>query len=234
MRYRSNLVSPELAHHFKLLNPPIQILGHDIPSDPDHEPNCGFFSEDEAAILYHIAKSIPGAWLDIGARFGWTAAHLIEAGCRVTAVDPALDYAVLQGRFESNLQSHWDGIVAVYHETAAQFFQRKGARFVGAVIDGNHDDPEPKNDVRGFLRMVDGQEDCTVILHDFYGQPIIDAVQFLMDEGFSTRIYWTPNGVALCWRGLRDFVPPFHVRDPAICWKDVRRPLKGFDFEKCL
>ncbi len=210
----------------------MQILGHDIPSDPDYDPNCGFFSHDEAAILYHIAQRVGGVWVDVGSRFGWTTAHLIAAGRPVIAVDPCYADERYEARFIKNLLA----VEPIYikYEGIAQ--ELSVSMWVepqdGFVIDGNHDHPEPLNDVRAALRIA--KDACAFVLHDFYGQPIIDAVKFLMLEGFNTRIYWTPNGIALCWRGMPEFLAPFHVRDPQICWQDVRRPLKGFDFEACL
>jgi hypothetical protein len=73
-----NLTAPDLSSHFRLRNPPMQHCGHDEPSDPDFLPNCGFWTHDEAALLYTIANSVPrGTWVDIGARLGWTAAHVL-------------------------------------------------------------------------------------------------------------------------------------------------------------
>ena len=61
MIYRSNLTCPDLSLHFKLRNPPKQIMGHDAPSDPDFEPECTYWTHDEAAILYNVVKQVP--WL---------------------------------------------------------------------------------------------------------------------------------------------------------------------------
>jgi len=35
-----------------------------------------------------------------------------------------------------------------------------------------------------------------------------------MDQGWRCRMYWTPNGVACCWRGHEGWMPPDHVSDP--------------------
>jgi hypothetical protein len=57
MIYRSNPVAPDLTPFFKLKEPAMQMMGHDVPSDPDFDPNCGFLTHDEAAILFACASS---------------------------------------------------------------------------------------------------------------------------------------------------------------------------------
>lgn len=241
MRYKPNLEAPDpfealdIARHFKLKHPPIQILGHDIPSDPDYEPNCGFFGYGEAAILHLIARIVGGTWVDIGSRFGWTTAHLLAANCPVIAVDTCYANEQYEARFLENMralpgtQQLWLKYAGTAQALAAEPWIEPQDGF---VIDGNHDDPEPLNDARACLRIA--KEGCAIVLHDLYGRPIQDAVAFLMAEGFLARVYWTPNGMALCWRGLPDFVPPFHVPDPALDSIDVRRRITGFDLGDCV
>lgn len=233
MRYKSNLEAPDLSAHFKLLDPPITIMGHDIPSDPDYDPGCGFFSNDEAAILYNVAKQAQGKWVDIGARFGWTTAHLIEAGCSVTQVDSAYQNISYWGRMDENMR-HWAGkLYYSYGKTSSEVFAQlhEDERAAGFCIDGNHDSPEPLNDAMNAAKFA--ADGCVILLHDFWGSPIRDAANWLLDQGWNCRVYWTPNGVACLWRGLPDFVPPDHVRDPALepAWENIRRDCeKDFDF----
>lgn len=237
MRYRSNLEAPDLSAHFKLKTPPIEIMGHEIPSDPDYDPKCGFWEADEAAILYNVAKQVPGVWVDVGSRFGWTGAHLAEAGCRVLMVDP--EYVINErfGRMAENMKP-W--IHRVIHAAKRGLNPQISATLAnaldmgtwrGAVIDGNHDAPEPTNDVKSVFGNM--SNDAVIMLHDFWGKPIRDAANWLIGLGWSCRIYWTPNGVACCWRGLSDFVPPDHVRDPQLeaAWEGIRRQCAvDFDF----
>jgi len=214
MIYRSNLSVPDLTFHFKLLSKPRPwSFGHDVPSDPDFDPDCGFFTHDEVAILYNVAEQIGGTWVDIGARTGWTAAHLMVAGCRVVAVDPEYRHMDFLSRTHNNL---WDieGNYLTICETATEFLESRKETFDGFVIDGNHDAPEPLNDARGCLSI--SRQDCVMVFHDLRGQPIQDAVRFLKNEGFSSKEYLTPNGLAVCWRGYSKFVAPVHVPDPAV------------------
>lgn len=235
MIYRSNLTAPNLAPHFRLKSPPLLTMNHDMPSDPDHDPNCGYWTQDEAAILFSVAKLHQGEWLDIGARFGWTAAHLNAAGCKPYPIDPHFAVEGLRQRFNDNVgcQRNWLGSNG-FAGTSEAYFEGlfaagKFESFDGAIVDGNHDAPEPMHDAIGCREF--GKPDLVVMFHDFWGQPIQDGVSLLMDRGFKTRIYNTPNGVACCWRGCEGFVPPDHVADPAINWTHVRKGrAPDFDF----
>ena len=232
MIYRSNLEVPDLSPHFKLLvKPRPWSLGHSIPSDPDYEPDCCFMSHDEAAILYHCALSMPGDWVDIGARFGWTTAHIAEANPSVVIpIDPILRYAPQRNRFMENLEDWDEEIILRFDVDAADAIPMLAHGISGFCIDGNHDDPEPLRDATAALTMA--AEDTCMVFHDFRGRPIRDAVRFLMAQGFKARVYWTPAMMAVCWRG--DFVPPVHVRDPAIDWFSVRRAIDSdFDLTRC-
>lgn len=231
MRYRSNLQGPYIRKDFILSGRSLVIMGHEIPSDPDFEPNCGYWSDDEAAILHHIAKSRPGRWLDIGARFGWTAAHLIAAGARVTLIDPALKYQAQSERMERNLRNYWDGLVMISAKAADEFFDCHGTDFAwdGFVIDGNHDSPFPLNDAKNC--HAHANEASVIVFHDTWGRPIREGIEWLIDSGWSTRFYDTPNGVAVCWRD--DWTPPHHIPDPSIDWAQVRlHRAPEFDFSR--
>lgn len=232
MRYRSNLAQPEITS-FTLRPNVKQILGHDAPSDPDFEPECTFWTHDEAAILYHIAKSRPGHWLDIGARFGWTAAHLIAAGARVTLVDPELKYQAQSARMESNLRDYWGWVESVKAMDSEEFFVGRNFQWTeGFVIDGNHDSPHPLRDAKNCY--VWHKASSLIVFHDFWGRPIREGVEWIMQRGWSCRVYDSPNGVAVCWRDTL-WTPPDHVPDPRIDWAQVRQHrAPEFDFGRCV
>lgn len=233
MIYRSNLVAPDLSAHFKLLvKPRPWSLGHSIPSDPDYEPDCCFMSHDEAAILYHCAKSARGPWVDVGSRFGWTAKHINWiTNDFVACLDPHFMMAALRRRFLENVGLSWSDWTFPF--TLRQYADSSQRRlFSGFCIDGNHDDPEPLRDAMAALTIAAPK--CCMAFHDFRGRPIRDAVRYLMGQGFKARVYWTPAMMAVCWRG--DFTPPVHERDPNIDWMSVRRAAEidsDFDLSRC-
>lgn len=225
MNYRSNLTVPDLRQHFKLKDPPIQIMCHDIPSDPDYEPGCGYWSQDECAILCAVAAQVQGHWLDIGARFAWTAAHIAEMGRIVSVVDPILSTPDGYNRFSENMYNWWNRLAKIYDTGAEEAFSVMPSwrKYAGFVIDGNHDYPYPLMDAVNAYRFR--AEGCVILMHDYWGKPIRDAADWLRIYGFQNKVYYTPNGVCLCWRGLPDFVAPEHVRDPQIDWSGVERML---------
>lgn len=230
MRYRSNLAAPDLRPYFNLLDTPMQHMGHDEPSDPDFLPNCGFWTDDEAAILYSVAKAVPnGTWADIGARLGWTAAHVAEAGHVVMLVDPEFRQPAFLGRIAKNVQK-WNPKMSLFDAESSEYF-KEGHLSDGFVIDGDHDSPHPLNDTRGAL--AHSKPDCIIMFHDVWGEPVRDGVRFLLGNGFRCRIYWTPNCVACCWRGYEGFSPPDHVPDPAIDWRTETRKWTDFDLSRC-
>lgn len=236
MIYRSNLSMPDISANFKLLKPSKMIAGHDAPSDPDFEPECTYWTHDEAAILYNIAKDIKGDWVDIGARFGWTTATLVEAGCDVSAVDTHLCIEARRMRLEQNLAQYLNGDEECSYLPSMEFLkaaQRIGQSFNGFVIDANHDAPEPCNDA--FYSFAVARRDCVMMFHDTWGSPIREGVQCLMEMGFNCRMYDTPNGVACLWRGLGNWKPPDHTPDPKVDWSEMRKNgAPEFDFTRCV
>jgi len=229
MIYRSNLIAPDLAPYFKLCPQAIQVMGHDMPSDPDFDPSCGFLTHDEAAILYNIAKAWPGRWVDIGARLGWTAAHIAAAGSTVTLVEPEARFDAFSNRLESNIDHWWSSITCIDACKSEIHFEDFGGNYDAAMIDGDHDAPQPTLDAQRAIAA--GAK--VLVFHDFWGQPIQDAVE-CSPFGWQTRVYNTPNGMAVCWLTDCGFVPPDHTPDPAIDWAQVRRDrVPNFDFSRC-
>jgi hypothetical protein len=217
MIYRSNLTCPDLQPDFEPLicKPRPNTMGHDALSDPDFEPDCLFFTHDEAAILYNVVKECRGRWVDIGSRTGWTSRHITApGGVVVDCVDvgyrqnPRLEIA-----FWKNLDK--GGKVSAHGETSFEYFHEDFDVYTGACIDGNHDAPFPLVDA--VLCATHGAR--VIVFHDFWGPPIQEAVTFLKWQGWKAKIYNTPNGVAVCWRG--EFTPPDHTPDPSINWEQV-------------
>lgn len=235
MTYRSNLIAPDLAPQFKhaVSRPLPYSLGHDVLSDwsdrPADDPifglykGCGFLTHDEAAILYQTANRIGGDWIDVGCHTGWTAAHILMAGCRVSAVDNMLVVDDFARRLSDNLFDLPLRPVPLGHfaMNSDDFFASTDPewRVSGVMIDGNHDAPCPLLDAQNSLAHL--KETGVIVFHDFWGRPIRQAVEFLIGAGLKCRIYNTPAGMAVCWRG--DFTPVEHTPDPAIQWELIRQ-----------
>lgn len=244
MIYRSNLVAPDLQPFFKYTHsrPMSHSMGHDVMSDfADRASNdqlalykaCGFWTVDEAAILFNIAEEVGGEWLDIGAHTGWTACHIAMAGCKVTGVEPMLPVRPFCERFLENVAAV--GVeVTPYPARSDEFFAdvnvSDGKFFDGIVIDGDHNRPRPMQDAENAASHL--APNGVILLHDFIGRPVQEAVEYLMVIGFNVHVYWTPHMIACCWRG--DFIPPVHQQDPQISWHSVRQMMPEFPFGKCV
>lgn len=232
MIYHSNLSAPDLMPRFRHLNSGIRAFGHsemfDWADKTDDDPvfglykRCGFWTHDEAAILYTIASSIGGCWLDIGTATGWTALHLAHAVERVVTVDPQLWQPSFWKRLHENAGPEIaSGVIIPWAGESQGFFGLNLAflEFNGAVIDGNHDWPEPTRDAVGFHYMK-GPEPRVILFHDFMGGAVQKAVAEMRAlRGYKVRIYNTPNMVACCWRG--EWTPPDHTPDPNVDWAQV-------------
>lgn len=240
MNYKSNLPQPDFGDAFRLRDPPLQTMGHDMPSDPVHEPDCGYLTHDEGAILAACVRAAPGGWVDVGSRFGWSTAHILAGGAKkIYACDPIyrdermLALATRQ-LFGAMTHAQVVGALELFDDPSPGCFKVIGAQvhanpIVGVHIDGNHDSPAP---------VVDAGAAAThlpllgvIVFHDFQGAPIREAVTMLLQLGWSARVYWTPNGMAVCWRG--DYKPPNHFEDDRVDWREIEKRYSDFNFERC-
>lgn len=228
MRYRSNLTAPDLEPFFSHTYSRSYGCGHDVLSDTVFQPDCGYITHDEAAVLYHIALQFPGRWLEIGTHTGWSAAHIALAGNLVVGTDPSLGDVRFFLRAHENLTAA--GVadrVRLYAGMGEGYLaEEKSQMFSGAFIDGNHDSPAPLNDAKAVLPHL--LPAAVVTFHDFAGRAVRDGVSYLKSQGFNFRVYNTPQFLGVCWRGAPLVLK--HVPDPAVDWIALRRNMPDFDF----
>jgi len=224
MIYRSNLTCPDLHPAFAsrvTCGPKHNSLGHDVLSDPTRQPDCGFLTHDEAAILHNVAKEFPGHWLDIGGAAGWSAAHLFAAGCFVTALDPIYRDERLLARTVENLK---DTLVTLHPLTSEEYFSNYPDQlFDGVLVDGDHGFPWPLKDAQNAAAHL--QDRGAIVFHDALGGSIQEAVLWLSNNGFDAKVYWTPHMMVACWRGEANL--PEHLCDGSVARK-LRDRLSGF------
>lgn len=248
---------PDLRPHFAHLQERVMPHSMGIPvlSDwadkADDDPvfgiykQCGFLNRDEARILYECSlQLLGGRWLDIGSHTGWGARH-IDAGnaVSVTALDPMYANPEFAARAMINCDSHqadltlapttsrmWFGGDPRYPKPMMPF----GAKYSGVIIDGDHSWEHPLYDaVQSFKHLEDRG---VILLHDFIGGPVREAVKYLKCEGMKCRIYFaSAQLLAVCWRG--DFTPPDVPPNPLIDVENLKRqlaaPAGDFYFENC-
>ena len=185
--------------------------GHDVMSDNQFMTNCGYWTHDEAAILYTISKQVGGVWADIGSNAGWTSAHIAIAECEVDAVDPMYGDDGFHRRAVENMVR---SVKLINQYSACYFAVADHSSLDGVVIDGDHDAPTPSTDAAGAVGCL--KDKGVILFHDARGEPVKQAVRWLLNyfPEFKHRIYRTPHGVIACWRG--EFEPPEHHHDPSI------------------
>jgi hypothetical protein len=227
-------------------------LGHDVPQDNTLYKECGCLTPDEAAILYHCARNLPGNWVDIGSCYGWSAAHIAVAGCVVHAVDPVygcpprfrdadvgrrfLDRAQANVSacnlsdhviFETTAQLTPDGVIQSAEKTGSfWFFKNRAGRYSGVHIDGEHFGSAPLEDAR--MSLLHLEPTGVIVFHDFALPDVRLAVRWLRGKGMGVRIYNTPHLVAVCWRG--DFHPPGHIPDASVNWTLLHTRIDNSDW----
>ncbi len=240
MNYKSNLPQPDIWKTFKHVQfrPMAHSFGHDVPTDwhdkADDDPifgiwkKCGSFTQDEGAILYSCAIQYSGyPWCDIGCNTGMSSAVIRAAtGAPVDCVDYMLALPAFLDRFLENTNFP---LTQIWAQKSDRYFDGGVYRYyAGICIDGDHDAPQPLRDAQNASKHL--ESDGVIVFHDFWGQPVQDAVLWLMNNGFRSRVYVTPHGVAACWRG-NFFKPPDHIPDPNL--PDIKGRCPNFPFERC-
>ena len=217
----------DLRPYFKHLHwrPMPHSFGVDVASDwadkADDDPvfgiykRCGLWTMDEAQILhgcaYRMSDIYTGdGWLDIGCHTGWTTRHIAEGAlnCAVLAIDPMLAAPEFDARFYENTG---DLAIVRYGRTSNEFFERckPDAKCSGVCIDGDHSEGKPLEDAINAAKHL--AERGVILFHDAVGQPVQEAVEYCVAQGFRCKAYVTVHGVVICWRG--EFTPPEHTVD---------------------
>ncbi len=174
--------------------------GDDIVyGDRELYTNCGFMSLEESEILSGLVK--PGsAWLEIGSHVGWSTVVLSSAGAEVMAVDPEFGPTAKSGvlsRAKANIKrSNPKRVMTLKGMASIQYFAGCRQKFDGILIDGCHDAPVPLDDAKGADRCL--KPGGVIVLHDYKGQPVKDAGEWLASQGFTVESHDTINGLAVC------------------------------------
>lgn len=181
------------------------LIGSDFADKPTDDPifgvfkYCGFWTTEEAKILFAVAQSIGGYWLEIGGLTGWTAAHLAAAGCHVASVDPMYSVPEFKARAVENLTACGSfRKVGLWSGTSNEVFSRCFRKFAGIVIDGNHEGPQPLKDATNASTRV--APSGVILLHDANKEVVRQACQYLESDGWKARYWETTHGVALYHR----------------------------------
>ena len=174
-------------------------------TDTREKPNrTGNISTEEAALLYALATQKKGCrGIEIGSHFGWSTAHLLQAGLCIDAVDPAFSNAERLQQVSSSLEQWvetgsvqlWPGY-SPYIIPAISATQKQ--RYSFAFVDGNHDNNGPLLDVNALIPFL--TTDAFVVFHDLTFDDVAAAVRYLKDIGWQVRVYNTMQVMAVAWR----------------------------------
>jgi predicted O-methyltransferase YrrM len=161
--------------------------------DKDFDPSCGYMSFEEISIIQKTV--LGGKWLEIGSHTGWSGAHIAELCDEIYLVDPQYNLPLFKQRTIDNLKNSGVYGKCVLFSTDRYFSENKDV-FDGIVIDGNHDSPYPLLDAIESDKILN--HGGIIVLHDYNGQPIKDAVEYLHQQKYEISIHNTINGLAIC------------------------------------
>lgn len=188
------------------------VNGRPTMHDVDFQPSCGYVSIDEARILWQAARDFPGTWCEIGSHTGFSGAHIAHGlddhgvgDGALVAIEPQYVYLDFFRRARANWhRADVDHLIFPIAALSGSYFDGCRETFTGAFVDGDHEPGKPQEDAATLLPRMAGR--CVIVLHDGVGQPVLDAADWLAEQGFTVRIYDTMARLVVCWRG--DWEPP--------------------------
>jgi glycosyltransferase involved in cell wall biosynthesis/predicted O-methyltransferase YrrM len=183
-------------------------------------PDVGFATRDEVAILYNAARLVHGKpCLEIGCWRGWSAVHLALGSGMLDVIDPIIADA---GFAESIRQScEAAGILdAITFHTgsspaavdALAYASRKKWSLI--FIDGDHEGDAPRLDAEAAIRHA--ADTAMVFFHDLASPYVAAGLDVMRNAGWRTMVYQTMQIMGVAWRG--NIKPPEHTPDPSVFW----------------
>jgi predicted O-methyltransferase YrrM len=180
-------------------------------------PEIDLLNRDEAHILYNTALRFVGVnALDIGCSMGWSACHMAAAGVTLDVVDPLLGVDWIHRTVTESLTGlgvlRRVRLCAGPSPDTVDALGNAGQRWSLMFIDGDHQFPAPVRDAVACERWATA--DAAILLRHVNLPAIAEALYFLRDRGWKSRIYKTAQIMAVAWRG--QVIPVDHVPDPAL------------------
>jgi predicted O-methyltransferase YrrM len=183
-------------------------------------PDVGFASRDEVAILYNAARMVRGRpCLEIGSWRGWSTVHLALGSGTLDVVDPIL----ADPRFSESVRQSCAAAgvldaVTLYagrSPTAVDELARtSGKKWALIFIDGDHEGEAPLLDAEAAMRHA--ADTAMVFFHDLVSPYVAAGLDAARNAGWRTMIYQTMQIVGVAWRG--NIEPPEHTPDPNVFW----------------
>jgi glycosyltransferase involved in cell wall biosynthesis/predicted O-methyltransferase YrrM len=193
-------------------------------------PEVGFASRDEAAILYNSALLFRGKpCLEVGCWRGWSTVHLALGSGSLDVIDPVFaDPAFAESVRASCDAAGLTGRVTLHHGFSPgaidELSQRTGTRWSLIFIDGDHEGDAPRLDAEAAMRNA--ADTAMVLFHDLASPHVAAGLDAMRNAGWRTMIYQTMQIMGVAWRG--NVEPVAHTPDPNVFWT-LPRHLAGYE-----
>jgi glycosyltransferase involved in cell wall biosynthesis len=183
-------------------------------------PDAGFLSRDEAALLYNAALAVRGKpCLEIGCWRGWSTVHLALGSGSLDVVDPILaELGFAESIHQScKIAGVLDAIA--FHPgfspaAVDALAWASGKRWALIFIDGDHEGEAPRLDAEVAMRHA--EDTAMVWFHDLASPCVAAGLDAMRNAGWRTMVYQTMQIMGVAWRG--DLEPPEHFPDPNVFW----------------
>ncbi|MCB8883915.1 class I SAM-dependent methyltransferase [Acidisoma cellulosilytica] len=183
-------------------------------------PETGFSSRDEAAILYNSALQFKDKpCLEIGCWRGWSTVHLALGAGSLDVIDPMIgDPDFLESIRASCEAAGVAGRVSLHSGVSPTAVDELAAatdkRWSLIFIDANHEGDAPRIDAEAAMRNA--ADSALVLFHDLASPYVASGLDAMRNAGWRTMVYQTMQIMGVAWRG--DVEPIQHIPDPRITW----------------
>ena len=183
-------------------------------------PEVGFASRDEAAILYNSALLFRGkSCLEVGCWRGWSAVHLALGSCSLDIIDPVFaDPEFAESVLNSCEGAGVRGFVTLHTGFSPgaidELSRATGKKWSLAFIDGDHEGDAPRLDAEAVMRNA--ADTAMVLFHDLASPAVAAGLNAMRNAGWRTMIYQTMQIMGVAWRG--NVEPVAHIPDPKVFW----------------
>lgn len=183
-------------------------------------PDVGFVSRDEAAILYNAARLVRGQrCLEIGCWRGWSTVHLALGSGMLDVIDPLIADPPFAESIRRSCETAGVLDAITFHAgfspaAVDTLGSASGKKWSLIFVDGDHEGEAPRVDAEAAMRNA--ADTAMVLFHDLASPHVAAGLGVLRDAGWRTMIYQTMQIMGVAWRG--NIEPPEHTPDPAVFW----------------
>jgi glycosyltransferase involved in cell wall biosynthesis/predicted O-methyltransferase YrrM len=193
-------------------------------------PEVGFASRDEAAILYNSALLFRGKpCLEIGCWRGWSAVHLALGSGSLDIIDPVFADPAFAESVRTSCEAAGVLGSVTFHTGFSpgaidELSQATGTRWSLIFLDGDHEGDAPRLDAEAAMHSA--ADTAMVLFHDLSSPHVAAGLDAMRNAGWRTMIYQTMQIMGVAWRG--NVEPVAHIPDPNVFWT-LPRHLSGYE-----